>query len=101
MYLTGPEHPHKTESRLMLRRLIDQNERLVTDAEVFQEILHRYSSLRRHAEIQPTFDTLIAVVDEAFPIEEGDVFHAKDLLATRPTLSARAALHAAIMQRRG
>ena len=45
MYLMGAAHPHKTESQVILERLIAAGERLVTDAEVLQEILHRYTAI--------------------------------------------------------
>jgi predicted nucleic acid-binding protein len=41
MYLVGAPHPHKTDSQRALERLIAERQRLVTDAEVLQEILHR------------------------------------------------------------
>jgi predicted nucleic acid-binding protein len=101
MYLVGSDHPHKVDAQRLLERLVGQRQRLVTDAEVFQEILHRYTAIARREAIQPSFDVLRALVDEIFPIEEADVFAAKDLLGTHPTLSARDALHVAVMRRRG
>jgi hypothetical protein len=101
MYLVGADHPHKTDARRLLERLASDRERLVTDAEVFQEILHRYSSIGRPDAIQPAFDLLLTIVDQTLPIERDDVLAAKDLLATRRGLSARDAIHAAVMLRHG
>ena len=42
MYLVGAPHRHKTDAQRLLEKLIRGRERLVTDAEVLQEILHRY-----------------------------------------------------------
>ena len=42
MYLVGAEHPLKFEARRLLEAAVASRERLVTDAEVLQEILHRY-----------------------------------------------------------
>lgn len=42
MYLAGQSHPHKVDAQRMLERAVAMNERLVTDAEVLQEILHRH-----------------------------------------------------------
>lgn len=47
MYLVGAAHPNKTPARLLLERAVVSEERLVTDAEVLQEILHRYAAIRR------------------------------------------------------
>ena len=101
MYLVGADHPHKIDARRILERLVSEHQSLVTDAEVFQELLHRYAAIARRDAIQPSFDVLRAVVDEVFPVEETDVVLAKDLLGTHATLSARDALHVAVMRRRG
>jgi len=47
MYLIGAAHPHKTEAQVILERLIAEGQRLVTDAEVLQEILHRYTAIEK------------------------------------------------------
>jgi len=41
MYLVGAMHPHKADAQQLLARCVSRRERLVTDAEVLQEILHR------------------------------------------------------------
>ncbi len=101
MYLIGAPHPHKETVRRMLEASIARGDRLVTDAEVFQEILHRYFAIRRPDAIQAAFDVLHGVVDEIFPIELPDVEQAKSLMLSVTSLSARNAVHAAIMKRRG
>lgn len=45
MYLVGAAHPHKADAQKLLETLASDRERLVTDAEAFQEILHRYVSI--------------------------------------------------------
>ena len=100
MYLVGADHPHKGDARRLLERAIADEERLVTDAEVFQEILHRYTAIGRRDAIGPAFEALRGVVDEVFPIERPDVERARDILQAWPALSARDAIHAAVMQRR-
>lgn len=98
MYLVGASHPHKLDAQHLLERLISERRRLVTDTKVFQEILHRYSAIGRRDAIQPAFDALRGVVDNVLPIDESDVVRAKDLLATHPALTARDAIHAAVME---
>jgi uncharacterized protein len=46
--------------------LVSGQERLVTDAEVLEEILHRYVAIERPDAIQPAFDALLGVVDDVF-----------------------------------
>ena len=100
MYLVGAEHPNKAAARALLERTITDGEILVTDAEVLQEILHRYVAIDRRDAIGPAFDALLGVVDEVFPVERSDVEGARRLVLTT-TLSARDAVHLAIMRRRG
>ena len=98
MYLIGPAHPHKTDSQQLLERCISRNERLVTDAEVLQEILHRYVAIQRRDAIQTAFETLLAIVDEVFPITQRDLQRAKEIVLGSRALSARDALHLAVME---
>ena len=99
MYLVGAEHPNKIGAQGLLERCISDNERLVTDAEVLQEILHRYVAIDRKEAIMPALSALLGLVDEVFPIELRDIERAKDVLLATQGLSARDALHIAIMER--
>jgi uncharacterized protein len=101
MYLVGSAHPHKSDAQRMLERFIADRQRLVTDAEVLQEILHRYVAIDRRDAIQPAFDALLDVVDEVFLIDRGAVERAKSIVLGHPRLSARDAVHLAVMQRHG
>ena len=98
MYLIGAAHPHKTDSQQLLERCISRNERLVTDAEVLQEILHRYVAIQRRDAIQAAFETLLAIVDEVFPITQRNLQRAKEIVLGSTMLSARDALHLAVME---
>jgi uncharacterized protein len=101
MYLVGASHPHKSDAQRLLERLIADRQRLVTDAEVLQEILHRYVAIDRRDAIQPAFDALLDVVDEVFLIDRGAVERAKAIVLGHPRLSARDAVHLAVMQQHG
>jgi predicted nucleic acid-binding protein len=101
MYLIGAEHPNKKSSQRILKDLILSDEPLVTDAEVLQEILHRYVAISRKDAIQPAFDVLIEIVDEVFPVDTTIVEKAKEIVLTRKKISARDALHIAVMRDRG
>ena len=101
MYLVGAPHPNKEAARRLLENAIECAERLVTDAEVLQEILHRYTAIRRPDAIQPTFNALLGVVDEVLPIEGQDVERARAGLLGESGLSSPDALHVAVMRRHG
>jgi len=101
MYLVGAPHPHKSDARRWLEELVSARERLVTDAEVLQEILHRYVSIERPDAIQPAFNALLGVVDEVFSVDQAAAERAKQIVLGHKALSARDAVHLAIMQAHG
>jgi predicted nucleic acid-binding protein len=101
MYLVGAQHPHKLDAQGLLERALSADERLVTDSEVLQEICHRYAAIDRRDMVQPAFDATLGVVDEVLPIERQDAEGARDILLRYTSLSARDAIHAAIMRRYG
>jgi predicted nucleic acid-binding protein len=100
MYLIGAFHPHKSDARQLLESAIASGDRLVTNAEVYQEILHRYVAIDRRLAIQPAFDALNAIIDEVFPIDLRDVERAKAVVYGK-RVSARDAIHLATMERHG
>ena len=101
MYLVGAAHPNRVAAQAMVEKAISQNDSLVTDAEVFQEILHRFTAIDRPAAIEPAFALVRDLVDEVLPIDLNDVEHARDIVLRHDGLSARDAIHAAVMSRHG
>ena len=101
MYLIGAAHPHKTEAQVILERLIAAGQRLVTDAEALQEILHRYAAIEKREAIGPALQVTLGIVDEVLPIEKREVLRAGEIAQTRALLSARDAVHIAVMERHG
>lgn len=99
MYLVGAAHPHKLDAQRLLESALSAGERLVTDAEVLQEICHRYVAINKREAIQPAFDAILGVVDDVLAIERVDVEHTKDTVLRYQSLSARDALHVAVMAR--
>jgi predicted nucleic acid-binding protein len=99
MYLIGAAHPNKTNAQILLERSIAAGERLVTDAEVLQEILHRYTAIDRREAIAPAMRLTLDIVDEVFPIEKADVLRASEITHNPARLSARDSVHLAIMER--
>ena len=101
MYLIGAPHPHKSEAQLLLERLVASGQRLVTDAEVLQEVLHRYVAIGKREAIGPAFQLLLDVVDEVLAIEKADVLRAGEIVQNPALLSARNSVHIAVMERHG
>jgi predicted nucleic acid-binding protein len=101
MYLVGALHPHKSDAQRLLEKLVSERRRLVTDAEVLQEILHRYVAIDRRDAIQPAFDALLGVVDQVLPIDGAAAERAKEIVLGHRRLSARDAVHLAVMEKHG
>ena len=101
MYLVGSPHVHKADAQRLLEKLVSERQRLVADAEVLQEILHRYVAIRRRDAIQPAFNALLTVIDEVLPVDWKAVERAKNIVMGYPALSARDAVHLAVMENHG
>ena len=101
MYLVGGHHPHKTDAQRLLEKLIRDRQRLVTDAEVLQEILHRYVAIDRRDAIQPAFDALLGVIDQVLAVDRTVVERAKQIVLEYRRLSARDAIHLSVMEQNG
>ena len=101
MYLVGAAHPNKNRAVTALIKFVRDGERFVTDVEVCQEILHRYTAIKRPDAIDAAFKSLDGIVDEiqSFGMSEKRV--ARALLASIDGISARDALHVAVMQKAG
>ena len=97
MYLVGADHPLKGRARQLAEEAIAEGEALCTDAEVLQEILHRYRAINRPDMIDPAFSAVLGIVDVVYPIERRDVERARRILQSSPERSARDALHIAVM----
>ncbi len=101
MYLVGAPHPHKSDAQRWLEQLVNDRQRLVTDAEVLQEILHRYVAIDRRDAIQPAFDALLGIVDQVLDVTRTAAERAKQIVLGDRRLSARDALHLAVMEQYG
>ena len=101
MYLIGAPHPHKSDAQRLLEKLVSERQRLVTDAEVLQEILHRYVAIDRRDAIQPAFDALLGVVDQVLAVDGIAAERAKQIVLGHRRPSARDALHLAVMEQHG
>lgn len=98
MYLIGADHPNKVRSRDLLNELVQKEERLVTSVEVYQEILHRFTAIRRIDAIDPALNTLSALVDEVLGFGMTEIRKARMIINAIDGISARNALHTAVME---
>ena len=101
MYMVGELHPNQDRVEALLEQLRADGEELVTDAEVYQEILHRYTSNERPQMIDAAFRELDSIVDKVFTFGMTEIHYARELLRAVPGISARDAIHVAVMRREG
>jgi hypothetical protein len=98
MYAVGTEHPHKLPSSRFLEKVARDEIEAAVDAEVLQEILHRYRALQRWPEGGRAYDLARRVVPVVIPITTEILDRARALLDRYQGLSARDALHASVVQ---
>jgi predicted nucleic acid-binding protein len=100
MYAVGREHPLRMPARDFFEQSRERKDRLVTSAEVMQELLHAYLPVGRLATLDAAL-TLVRSLAESWPVEPADVVHARSLHHRHPGFGARDLLHLACCQRRG
>jgi predicted nucleic acid-binding protein len=101
MHIVGAPDPNKERAIRLTTELLRNGEQLITSVEVYQEILHRYTSVRRPEAIDIVIGELDRMVEEVLPYGMPEVREARRLLAVVPNISARDALHVAVMQAAG
>lgn len=101
IYAAGRPHPPKAPCAEVLALVAEHPQAFITDAEVLQELLHRYLALHlwsQGAEVFRLFGELMRGRVETVLVD--DVEAAASLADRHPDLSARDLLHAAVMGRR-
>ncbi len=102
MYAAGRAHDLKAPCQRVMRALDHRPEVFITDAEVLQEIVHRYLAVRRWEQGRGVFHrVVVAMTGRIEPVFPADVEGAAVLADSYSQLDARDLLHAAVMQRVG
>jgi predicted nucleic acid-binding protein len=99
MYLVGADHPNKRRVIEVSSQLTGAREQFITSAETFHEIVHRYLALRDRDHLNAAYEALEALVSETATVSKDDVDEARALTAQHAGLSARDALHVAVMRK--
>lgn len=99
MYLVGTPHANRDRAKDLLDELILSATKLVTDAEVYQEVVHRHAAISRQEAIEPACAALDGLVDEVFAVGRDENETAKTLVLEG--IGARDALHVATMRANG
>ena len=100
-YLGGNPHSNRDRALETLDRLTGNREILVTDTDVYQEILHCYSSIGRRELIDRVFSRLNELVHQVLIYGMPEIHTARGLLDSVRGISARDALHVAVMRSAG
>ena len=79
MYLVGAPHPTKQRVVELVSLLLSAHEILVSSAETFQEIVHRYLGLRDHKHLSAAYEALEALVSRTADVTKADVDSARAL----------------------
>lgn len=101
MYAAGTEHPNKRPAVRFLEQVARGRVEAAVDAEVLQEILHRYRSIGRWEEGREVFDLARKVVPLVVAIGGATLDRCRDLMDAYPEVMARDALHAAVVLETG
>ena len=97
MYAAGAAHPNKRPSLDLLKRVARTEVDAVIDAEVLQEILHRYRAIGRWREGKGVFDEARRLFPTVVSVDACALDRARELMEDLPVLMARDALHAAVV----
>ena len=101
MYAMGRQHPLKEPAREFFEESLTNNVHLCTLAEVLQELLYAYLPVGRMIELDAAISLIERSGIEVWPLEEGDVTLARQLVEQFSTLESRDLCHLASCRRRG
>ena len=94
MYAAGEPHANKEPSVELLRRIARGEVVAAIDAEVLQEVLHRYRAIDRWTVGRTVYDMGRRIIPDVVPITVSITDRARHILDEHPSLMARDALHA-------
>lgn len=101
MYAAGAMHPYKAPSIRLLARIASDELESVSDAEILQELLYRYWSIRQLDQGVALCDQAVRTVPTILPVGVSDMLTARHLLVQHRTIEPRDAVHAAVMLNHG
>ena len=97
MYVAGQQHQNKQPAQRFLEKVRRGSIEACTSTEVLQEVLYRYSALRRLDVARRVYDLFVQVCPTVLPVTLADTDRAKELLCSGGRVSARDAMHVAVM----
>jgi predicted nucleic acid-binding protein len=101
MYSVGGDHRNLGPARRFLESARRGDFEACTSTEVLQEILYRYSSIGRLDAARGVYDAFVEICPEVLSVTLADTDRARDILCESTGISARDAVHAAVMLNHG
>jgi predicted nucleic acid-binding protein len=102
MYAAGRESPQRLPCQRFLERIVaGEGPAACTDAEVLQEILHRYHTLKVPEIGFQIFDAISQLGIPILPVTDRSMGEARTLLEAHPSLSTRDCVHLGVMREQG
>jgi uncharacterized protein len=95
MYASGTEHPLREPCQRLLEEVADGRLEAVTSVEVVQEILHRFTALRRPGVGATMAQATLDLFAPVLPITHAVMRRMPDLIERYPGLAARDLVHVA------
>jgi predicted nucleic acid-binding protein len=87
IYAVGRSHPLRAEAQNFFLDSSNKGKRLVTSAEVLQELLHVYLPVERMETLDAALELATQGVDQVLPIDSAAVLHARNLADNFPGLN--------------
>ncbi len=98
IFAVGRPHPLRDEAQGFFLRANEEGKRLVTSAEVLQELIHVYLPVGRMETLDAALELSTQGVDRIIPIDSDTVIYARHLISGNPSLTARDLLHLSVCQ---
>lgn len=97
MYVAGRDHPNREAARRLMASIRTGRHEACASTEVLEEILYRSSSLGQLTLAREVYDAFVEICPTVFSVTLADTDRARDLLCAGAGISARDAVHAAVM----
>ncbi len=97
MYVAGRDHPLREPARRVLERVRAGELEACTSTEVLQEILYRYTALKRLDLARQVYELFVLLCPVVYSVTLADTDRAKQLVCDGRGIGVRDAIHAAVM----
>ena len=97
MYACGAEHPNRAPALAFFNRVAAGELTATVDAEVLQEIIHRYRAIHRWSDGQRVYELARSLFPDVLAVTGAVMDYAKQLADEDTAISARDAVHAGVV----